>query len=81
MHLSYDRCHVLATQYGSSWVRSQVSSKPLFAVEFHNTALMTAIKGLLVRIKDNVSQLSDKETGVAVEKDEAQVYPDTLPEL
>lgn len=55
--------------------------KPMFAVEFHNTALMTTIKGLLVRIKDNVSQLSDKETGVAVEKDEAQVYPDTLPEL
>lgn len=26
-------------------------------------------------------RLSDKETGVAVEKDEAQVYPDTLPEL
>lgn len=42
---------------------------------------MITIKGLLVRSKDNVSQLSDKETGVAVEKHEAQVYPDTLPEL
>ena len=47
----------------------------------HNTALMITIKGLLVRSKDNVSQLSDKETGVAVEEHETQVYPDTLPEL